>query len=609
MAQRDIEAIAEQMRLAEEAKRECDEAYAKAQEEEKKLEEEEFEELEDEIIDPASLGFVDSEQISCDEADEFYNEEDRAVAQLNESIDDCLQQAPVEEAEEQAMIEVDVYNEDGFGQHFASEVMKNVPGVTAVAKKVALPNGDIKVKISGSRPDLEKAFAFYVGQKSFNGLSRDDKEEFESLLVFDDGDTLAEADYREAVAHCLDPIGVNASTADLIAQDTCAISFVKEEKAKRSAKKILKALNEEDLSSLSDKDLDSLEGIQDAIQSGEGAEGMNDDELRVWKALLATMGYTPEEWDKLTPEQQQKEWKAQDDSRQQLSKSGFARWLTGIDPKTGKKFRYQNQYMDFVPYKDDEGGFHQGQRVPTQFNPDYTQEISQYQHPTTFDKKEREAAAQADKERTEKQRAEFAKKALLHSRHGKDVEGKPSITAGDFGRMLSNSSDEEVEELMASLIDYANQTAATPADAENEVKAIKAIFSGAKNKKTYIDLGNIMTGGTSGAPAVKKFINDFDDAIFLATKRASGKDGSRQSFNQLISSPAGARKLAKVLNNILNARKTGKKPMDPERALRRQDWMKMLKDLGYSPTTWEKLSTDEQLRLMDQYYASHEEQK
>jgi len=67
---------------------------------------------------------------------------------------------------------------------------------------------------------------------------------------------------------------------------------------------------------------------------------MTDDELKVWKALLATMGYTPEEWDKLSHEEQEKAWKAQDEMRGQLSKSGFARWLTGIDPKTGKKFRY-----------------------------------------------------------------------------------------------------------------------------------------------------------------------------------------------------------------------------------------------------------------------------
>ena len=71
-----------------------------------------------------------------------------------------------------------------------------------------------------------------------------DKDAMFPRVVFDDGDTLAEADYREAVAHCLDPVGVNASTADLIDQDTCAISIVKEEKARRSAKKIMDIIDD-----------------------------------------------------------------------------------------------------------------------------------------------------------------------------------------------------------------------------------------------------------------------------------------------------------------------------------------------------------------------------
>jgi len=254
MAQRDIEAIAEAMRAEEADRRACDEAYEKAKEAEKLFEKEEFEELEDEIISPASMGFVDSEEVAA-ESDDFYNEDFKEV-KLDEDVTDCLETEPVDEAEDNASIEVDVYNEDGYGEHFASEVMKNVPGVFAKANKNPKPNGDIVVKISGSRGDLERAFAFYLGQKDFMRLPQEDKEEFESLLVFDDGDTLAEADYREAVAHCLDPVEVNASTADLIDQDTCAINLIREERAKRSANKMMKALCEQDMSDLSDKELD-----------------------------------------------------------------------------------------------------------------------------------------------------------------------------------------------------------------------------------------------------------------------------------------------------------------------------------------------------------------
>jgi len=158
--------------------------------------------------------------------------------------------------------------------------------------------------------------------------------------------------------------------------------------------------------------------------------------------------------------------------------------------------------------------------------------------------------------------------------------------------MLAAMTDDEIEDLKNSMIKYVKSTAKSSEDLNNELKAINSIFSSAKNKKTLIDLGNILTGGGHGAPAIKKYVNDFDDAIFLATKRASGIDGSRASFNKLINNPAGRRRLAKVLSNVLNSRKTGRNPIDPERAERRQDWMKMLKDLGYNPARWEQLTTD-----------------
>ena len=607
MAQKDIAAIAEEMRLAEEAKRACDEAYEKAQEEERQLEAEEFEELEDEIIDPASMGFIDSEQIdTTDESDPFYNEDD---GNLEEDVSNCVEQKELfDEAEGQGTIEVEVFNDDGFGEHFASEVMKHVPGVSAIAKKAPTANGDIIVKISGARSDLEKAFAFYVGQKDYAILPQEDKEEFESLLVFDDGDTLAEADYREAVAHCLDPVGVNASTADLIGQDTCAINIIKEERAKRKAQKMMKALCENEVDKLSDEDLEELDGISDAIQSGEGVDGMTDDELRVWTAMLATLGYTPEEWNKLTPQQQEKVFQTDKMLSKQLSKTGFARWLIRQDPETGKPIRYQNQYQAFIPKKDDELGVSNGEKFINQFNADYSAEISPHQHPHTYDKDARKAAVQADKDAVEQRRKEFAKNAQLHSRSGKDSKtGRPTITQGDFGRMLAASTDEEIEDLKNSLIEYAKSTAKTDEDLKNELKVINAIFSGAKNKHTLIDLGNILTGGGHGAPAIKKFVDDFDAAMSIATKKASGKDGSEASFRQLINSPAGRARYIKVLANVLNSRKAGKNPIDPERVERRQDWMKMLKDLGYNPARWDKLSTDEQLRLMDQYYAKQEQ--
>ena len=77
--------------------------------------------------------------------------------------------------EQQASIEVEVFNEDGFGKFFTKEVNRNVPGVRAEVKKT-LPNGDLLVKMSGTKDNLEKAFAFYVGKEDYKVLPLEDKE-------------------------------------------------------------------------------------------------------------------------------------------------------------------------------------------------------------------------------------------------------------------------------------------------------------------------------------------------------------------------------------------------------------------------------------------------
>ena len=268
MAQRDIQDIANYMKQIDESKaaeeEACNEA-CKECEEQLALEDSE---VEDEVIDKESLGFIDDAD-KQDESDSFYSEEEQ-IDTFEEDVSDCMEQEIVD-PEQQASIEVEVYNEDDFGKFFAKEVNRNVPGVKAEVKKT-LPNGDLLVKMSGTKENLEKAFAFYVGKEDYDILPKEDKEQFEALLVFDDGDTLAEADYREAVAHCLDQIGVNASTASLADQDSCAISFIKEEKAKRFAKKALKCLTENDFSDLSDEDLDKLDKLKDAIEDGKCLE-------------------------------------------------------------------------------------------------------------------------------------------------------------------------------------------------------------------------------------------------------------------------------------------------------------------------------------------------
>ena len=636
MAQRDIEAIAEQMRLAEEAKHACEEAFRRMQEEESKLEAEEFEQVEDEIIDPSVMGFVDSETIEdMDESDPFYNE-DECNDKLEEDVSDCIEQEePIDESDNQGYIEVDVYNEDGFGEHFASEVMKNVPGVVAFAKKAIKPNGDILVKISGIRPDLEKAFAFYVGQKDYASLSPEDKEEFESLLVFDDGDTLAEADYREAVAHCLDPIDVNASTANLVAQDTCAINLLEAEKMRRKVKRINKALLENDLSTMSDKDIEELEAY--------------------WDTVLAKLGYSREQWDALTPEKREKVWKdhcdkdlnpvgeidpndpyqwtpedrkfmeAQakelgftldefmkltDEQREKVTRNQleFIKFMspsgTGFnysiakDPKTGKYYKYYNAH----PLPDALGG------GITAFNPFYTSADSIHQHPNLINKRRKEEIAKLDQERRDALSNVAKKKARgkwhIDPETGKTI--KDTWNQNDWTSMIVNLSPKAKDQLMEELIDEVRREAPDKITADREEEIIKFMF-GKTKKGGKLGLRNLGVAWGSPHTSVIRMEKVFSDALSVAMKKTVGETDldpiivlARMSVK-----PDVRAKFIKILSNQLNLQKLGKNPIDPERGMRHQDFLKIIRSMGYSPSKWDNLSTDKQLELMDKYYATH----
>ena len=483
MAQKDIQDIADYMKQLDESKKAEDQAYEQALKEQEEFYAEEDAELDDdEVIDPATMGFIDDAD-SQDESDAFYSEDEEKDT-FEEDVSDC-QETEVEEAEEQGSIEIEVYNEDGFGKWFVQDVMKNVPGVEAKQKKV-LPNGDLLVKVSGSKTDLEKAFAFYIGKKTYAELSQDDKEDFESRLVFDDGDTLAEADYRETVAHCLDPIGVKASTANLVSKDTCQYSMIKEEKAKRQAARMFKALRENDFTELSDSDLDALDTIKDAVDNN---EKMDPEHEKVWKLMLSQMGYTPEEWDKMTPEQREKEWKRHEDwDKSMISKTGFAKYHVGVDPKAGKKYRYQNQYDVVDPSA--------GEHVITQFNPDYSADDSMYQHPAAFKrqaKKDAAAIEQSDKEKA-------AKEAMKKAR------GKDTWDSQDFAQMTQALDGKQRKELMNQLIaDIEADNKDNPRKAGEEIMFVKNLFG----KK--LTLRDIAKAWGKTAPGVMKFSDETID--------------------------------------------------------------------------------------------------
>lgn len=162
---------------------------------------------------------------------------------------------------------------------------------------------------------------------------------------------------------------MHASTASLAGQDTCALSIVKEEKARRLAKKAVKALQEDDFSSLSDEELDALDKMEDKAQNDEEFDAMQD---KVWAEMTKAMGYTPEEWDKLPEEQRKKIWNFHNATLSGKGSLGDGT-LTGYDPKTNTKFRYRNSYEVTDPTT--------GEKYVTQVNPEYDQEHSIAQHP------------------------------------------------------------------------------------------------------------------------------------------------------------------------------------------------------------------------------------
>ena len=571
MAQKDIQAIADYMIQLNESKNAEDKQYEDALKEEEQFVAEEYEELEQEIIDPATLGFID-DSAECGESDDFYseNEETEQTDPLDEDVSDCLDDGKgcIDETEGFGTLTISVYNEDGFGEQFVKDIMKAIPGISAKARNKKDMNGDIVVDINGPYDQLVKAFNFYIGNALDARLSGDDKDEFEASLVFADGDTIAEADYRERVAHCLDPIGVNASTANLVKKDTCALSLVKEEKCKRKAKKMLKALREDDLSDLTDLELDQLDNIKDAIADDE-LDKLTPEEARIWEIVLNQMGYTTEEWDKLTPEQQEKEFKRSEANNPILSKTGFADAYHAVDPKDhSKRYKIQNSWMvpdrEWVQDPDGKGGHVEFRGLkPTAFNPNYTSDDSTYQHPNLLAKKNKER----DKEEYDARR-EDARKRTMKSIRGKDVWSKE-----DFYKLISTLTDKERKDLYKSLLDDIEATAATPQQAGNETMFIKQLFG---KKPTLRDIAKAWD---RTFPGVKIYADAVEMALQNAAREATGLGFLSGALPRIEGDPKAKEKFIASFEEQMNSRKgRGGSTMDPERAARKADIKKAVED-------------------------------
>ena len=543
MAQKDIQDLANYMESLEQEDLQYKEACEEAAKEAAEAIEEEFDAFEDEVIDKASLGFIDD--ADANEADDFYAENDADT--FEEDVSDCVEteQTDIDESVDTGYIVIEVFNEDGYGEHFIDELTQAVPQVTAVKGKNKTAQGDLIIKVYGKADDLKKAFAFWTGNKDFNALPQDDKDLFDSILVFDNGDTVAEADYREAVAHCLDPIGVNASTANLVGKDSCALTMVQEEKAKRSAKKMLKALKENDFSSLSDKDLNTLDNIQTALDNGSDYKDLTAEERKVLEVIAKNCGYSLNDWLKLSPEKREKII-ADYDERMKISPTGFTDIHTRKRPDGTTEY-YRNGYYVDNPET--------GEKELIHFNPYYTADDSVYQHPSMVNKqakKRREAEEQAE-------RTKRAKDAM------KSARGKETWAISEFHQMIQNLDAKQRKNLMNAMIADVEEENSDPAQAGREIALIKTMFG---KKLTSRDIAKMWNKSHLG---VQKFADNMIGDLYVVARKMTGIQNGLEALGRILTGkPEIQKKFAEEFEKFMNAKPLAKRdPMDPEREQRK----------------------------------------
>ena len=221
--------------------------------------------------------------------------------------------------------------------------------------------------------------------------------------------------------------------------------------------------------------------------------------------VVGEMGYTLDDWDKLTPEAKDKAWK-DFEQRTKLNKSGFA------DTK--------NQFIVSNPKT--------GEKEITAFNPNYTSDDSTYQHPSAFKRRERELAALKDKN-------DKALKSLAAIKKARGKKDKETWGMQEFYDIISPLDSKERKQLMKDLIaDIEKDNADNPRKAGNEIMFIKELFN---QKLTLRDFAKAW-GAT--APGVMKY-HDNIIAIWKDTCRELGVDpdlpSGRAKFIKLIANP------------------------------------------------------------------------
>ena len=547
MAQKDIEQWAKMLQEAEAE----DQAYEKACDDSIKEAEDAVNDVElgeeDEVIDPASLGFVDSEEekgvaeddmldgrphnghLSVDEAEKD-DEVDLAECGFAEDGKELQEKEAEEDLNEAfhndndyASIELDIFDaEDGTGEAFAKELQKEVPEVLARPSGKVGPNPIYK--LTGTVKDLKEAYAFWLGLFRWKDVEDAGEDQgFYDSLVYEDGDTLQEADYREAIAHVFDPIGVKASTANLKANNVCQLSIVKEA-VKAEKERRQKALLEADLEDMSDEQLDNLD---QALDAGEAVDNNDADaeQERIWLAILKSMGINSiEEYKAMDPKEFEKRWEASNAPMD--AANGFARSKT--------------VYRAYHKPDNEAGG---ATHTDFTFNPDYN-------HRVTRAEAAREAV-KAEKKARENAPIQFPKK------------GQDTWSLADFGRMLHSLGPKKAKELQKAMLEIAHEDNKDNPEAEaREIMFIKKLFG--QKMPTFRDIARAWYPGqdpNTRQQSVNKFCQDTLGNFYQATREATGTtNGGLANFRaNVLGNERNFRKFLEVMKEISDKRAANKR--------------------------------------------------
>lgn len=482
----------------------------------------------DDIVTPESVGFVTESKHSSIEDDAREQVLD-SEARQNLSSKDLHECGYDEDGNELAEVEAEEFmsgafhNDDDFasieleifdpesqgddGQAFVDEIKQDIPELRAVKRSYS---GKYPVwRFTGTCGNLKELYAAWLGLWTWDDVVDQGEEEgFNQKIVFSDGDTLQEADYRERLAHALDPVGVHASTANLRKTNQCQMTVVKEAVRAEMEKRGLKrktSLLEDDLENASDEDLEKIDhAIEVAGKVDDGSATEKD--RRDLLSFLRLMGISSiEQYQSMDPKEYERRLKTV--LKPLDAANGFARSKTPF-------------IAHHRPDKESGGAT----STVFQFNPDHDHYVSRAEQLRDLKK--------AQQRSRDQQEIKFPPRgARSTDQDGNDVKGTWSLT--DFGKLIGSLSPKQVKELKQAMMDAAHDDNIDNPEAEAyELMFIKKLF-GQKNP-TFRDIARAWYPGqdpNTRQQSVNKFYQDTLGNFMSATRAASGKqDGSLGSF-------------------------------------------------------------------------------